>query len=134
MSKDSIIRFLKFGIVGGSGVFVNQGMFMILGKFTSVPVEIRSPIAIAVAIITNFLLNYYWTWRDRKSSDLKHIGAGFLKFAFSSGVTAFIFNYLPLLFMVNVLNWNDNISNIIGIGVASVANFLISHFWTFKKK
>ncbi len=134
MNKKDIIRFIHFGIVGGSGVFVNQGMLMLLEKVTELPIEIRSPIAIFTAIVTNFLLNYFWTWGDRKSSELKELRDGFFKFFFSSAATAFVFNYLPLLFMVNKLGWNENISNIIGIGVASVANFLISHFWTFKEK
>ena len=99
-------------------------------RFTTLSLAFRSPIAIEVAIFTNFILNYYWTWGDKRDNSfiLK-----FLKFNFSSGITALIFNYLPLLFMVNNLSWNEDISNIIGIGVASVANFLISHFWTFKK-
>ncbi len=113
MNKKDLIRFIQFGLVGGSGVFVNQGMLMLLEKVTDLSVAIRSPIAILVAIITNFLLNYFWTWGDRKSSELKELRNGFLKFFISSASTAFVFNYLPLLFMVNKLNWNENISNII---------------------
>ncbi len=134
MDMKSVVRFIKFGIVGGSGVFVNQGVLMLLEKVTELPIEVRSPIAIFTAIVTNFILNYFWTWGDRKRLTIKEVATGFLKFFSSSATTAFVFNYLPLLFMVNKLAWNENISNIIGIGIASVANFLISHFWTFKEK
>lgn len=134
MNKDGLVRFIKFGIVGGSGVFVNQGVFALLTELLKQSVSIASPIAILFAIVTNFILNYHWTWGDRKSGEMGHILKGFSKFFLSSAGTALLFNYLPLLFMVNTLGWNKHLSNIIGIGIASVANFLISHFWTFAHK
>lgn len=134
VKKDAFIRFIKFGIVGGSGVFVNQGIFALLTELLKLTVSVASPIAIFCAIVTNFFLNYHWTWGDRKSGEIAHIVSGFGKFFFSSAATALIFNYLPLLFMVNTLGWNKHLANIIGIGIASVANFLISHLWTFAHK
>ncbi len=134
MNRDGFIRILKFGVVGGSGVVVNMGALAILRLIPALPLPIRSPIAIEIAIITNFILNYYWTWNDRKSEEKGHKRFTFLKFNLSSGAIAAIFNYLPLLLFVNQLNWNEDFANFIGIGMASVANFLISHFWTFKKK
>lgn len=134
INKDSFVRFIKFGIVGGSGVFVNQGIFALLTELMKLGVSIASPLAIFCAIVTNFFLNYHWTWGDRKSGEVSHIVSGFGKFFLSSAATALVFNYLPLLFMVNTLGWNKHVSNIIGIGIASVANFLISHLWTFAKK
>lgn len=122
---------MKFGIVGASGVVVNQGMLMLL-RFTALSLEVRSPIAIEVAIITNFLLNYHWTWKDRKIESRLGVLGRFLMFNLSSGGTAFFFNYLPLLFMVRTLEMNEDLSNIIGIVLASAFNFLISHFVTFR--
>ncbi len=134
MTKSGFIRVLKFGVVGGSGVVVNMGALAILQLLPALPLAIRSPIAIETAIITNFILNYYWTWKDRKSEEKGHKRVTFLKFNLSSGAISAIFNYLPLLLFVSLLNWNENFANFVGIAIASVANFLISHFWTFKKK
>ncbi len=130
MDRKAITRFIKFGIVGGSGVVVNQGVFMLLAM-SPMPLFLRSALAITSAIFTNFILNYHWTWADRKSNT-REMAKSLLKFFFSSLSTALLFNTLPLMFMVKVLSWNDNISNIIGIAVAAGINFLISHFWTFK--
>ncbi len=129
MTKSGFIRLIKFGMVGGSGVVVNLGVVALLRFITELPLEIRSLLAIETAIITNFILNYHWTWKDRKSDASGHKRLVFIKFNTSSGLIAFIFNYLPLLLFVNLLGWNEDLSNIIGIGVASLANFLISHFW-----
>ena len=132
MQKSNIFRLIKFGIVGGSGVIVNQGVFMLL-SLTTLGVATRSPIAIFTAMTSNFLLNNFWTWNDRSTSRKRDFSLRYLKFFISSGATALLFNYLPLLYMVNKLSWNENISNIIGIGVASIANYFISHFWTFRE-
>jgi len=131
---ETVKRFLKFGLVGGSGVVVNQTTFMVLCTYLMLPIEFASPIAIAVAITTNFLLNYFWTWRERSSiTKIKHIFYTYFRFFIASALTAFCFNYLPLLGMHYLLDWNKDVSNVLGIGVASVANFLISNYWTFRK-
>ena len=132
--KKIAFKFIKFGIVGASGVFVNQGVLMLLGSITSISLEFRSPIAIEIAIVSNFLLNYHWTWRDNRDSSNKKRRVQFLQFNASSGITAITCNYIPLLIMVRHFNLNENISNIIGIILASGINFLISHFYTFKPK
>lgn len=134
MKNNTFIRLIKFGVVGGSGVVLNQVIFIVATDLCRATVIVSSPIAIICAIISNFYLNYCWTWSDRKSSRLSHIFKNFAKFFISSGTTAFIFNYLPLLFMVNSLQLDKHISNIIGIGIASIANFLISHYWAFSIK
>ena len=60
--------FIKFAVVGLSGVIVNLGIFTLLLQ-ANVNKYIASPISIEVSIITNFLLNNYWTFRSRKSYD-----------------------------------------------------------------
>ncbi len=57
--------FLKFAAVGIFGVVINLATFIFLvhlglNKF------LASPLAIELAIVNNFLLNNYWTFRDQK--------------------------------------------------------------------
>ena len=54
---------LRFGVVGLSGVIVNQGLLMLLHGTIGAPLLLSSLIAIEVSILTNFLLNHTWTWR-----------------------------------------------------------------------
>jgi len=70
---DQMIRFIKFSFVGLSGVVVNEGIFAL---FTEVLLRdlgigtrnfIAGVVAILVSILTNFLLNDSWTWRDRRT-------------------------------------------------------------------
>ncbi|MEE2786999.1 MAG: GtrA family protein [Myxococcota bacterium] len=58
-------RFLKFALVGLSGVFVNLGalaFFVWLGIHQAV----ASALAIQVSIISNFIVHDWWTFRDRR--------------------------------------------------------------------
>lgn len=59
-------QFLKFTTVGASGVVVNLsclGLFHALGARASV----ASALAIQVSIVSNFLVNEYWTFREQRA-------------------------------------------------------------------
>ena len=63
-------RFIKFCVVGGSGVVVNLA-FVWLGRLLAADLEPRtqdafaSAFGIVVSVFGNFLLNDLWTWGDR---------------------------------------------------------------------
>lgn len=59
-------RFLKFCIVGGSGVLVDMGLLYLLSdpRMLGMGLTRSKIIAAEVAILTNFLLNDAWTFRD----------------------------------------------------------------------
>ena len=59
-------RPLKFLIVGLIGVGVNEGILALLHIYYPV-LEIISPIAIEVSILSNYLLNALWTFSDRST-------------------------------------------------------------------
>jgi len=142
ISKDTVIKFIKFGIVGGSGVVVNQGVFSLLLylKIASEGTGSRAQsIAIIASIFTNFLLNNFWTWRDTPASSSKEFTIRVLKFFGSAALTAILFQKSSYIILVSFLHWDSYswgkyLANFIGIGFASVGNFVISHFWTFKKR
>jgi putative flippase GtrA len=60
-------RFVKFCVVGASGVVVN---FASLGLFTTLGVHnnVASALAIELSILSNFAVNYMWTFADRRES------------------------------------------------------------------
>lgn len=56
------MKMLKFGIVGGSGIFVNWGFYAFLSRLV-IPIDILAAIiAIEISIITNFIFNDIWTF------------------------------------------------------------------------
>ena len=57
-------RFLRFGLVGGSGVLVNNAVLIALVEGLRVPTVPAAIVATECAIVSNFLLNDRWTFRD----------------------------------------------------------------------
>jgi dolichol-phosphate mannosyltransferase len=68
--------FIKFNIVGLTGVFVNEGLLIIL-QSVGIYVLTASAIAIEASILSNFVLNDFWTFRDRRSG---HLAVRLVKF------------------------------------------------------
>ena len=64
--------FIRFCLTGASGVLVNLGSFRVL---TALGLHrfLASPIAIELSIVSNFLINNYWTFADRRMTGSKRI-------------------------------------------------------------
>ena len=78
-----IIRFLKFGTVGFVGFLVNYlGLeaFKLLGLST----YLATLVATELAIISNFIFNNVWTFKEKKITKVSEIIPQFAKFNFSS--------------------------------------------------
>jgi dolichol-phosphate mannosyltransferase len=127
-------QFIQFICVGGSGVIVNTGLLHVLTVAGKLDYRLSSLFAIECAIINNFFWNYRWTFSERKPDSRRRIPKIFLKFNVSSGLVAFVANWGMLVLLTEFLHMHYLMSNLIGIGFGTGANFLISHFWTFKPK
>ena len=125
-------RLVKFGIVGASGVLVNMGCLYLLKEFVGIPYFVASLIAIELSILSNFTVNLLWTWRDR--SEAGTFWTKMWRYHVGAGVTAFLGNYLILIGLTELFKIHYLISNLIGIGVGTLANYVINDLWTFKKK
>jgi dolichol-phosphate mannosyltransferase len=123
------LKILKFGIVGGSGVVVNMGLLYILTTYFNIDYKISSFFAIETSIITNFLLNNYWTWQDQSE---KKFSVKIMQYHISVGIAAILANWLLLVFLTEVVGIYYMISNLIGIAVGTALNFVINDLWTFR--
>ena len=121
--------FLKFLVVGISGVVVNLLSFTVLmhmglNKF------VASPVAIELSIITNFLLNNFWTFSKRDVNDKIHIRG--LKFNVVS-LIALVASYSTFLLLAATDPAGiPQVHQAIGIVPATVINYFLNSYWTFK--
>lgn len=121
--------FLKFAIVGLSGVIVNLGIFTLLLQM-NVNKYLASPISIEASIITNFLLNNYWTFRWRKTHD--HVGIKGLKFNMVSVISLVVSYSTFVLLSVLFPATQPEIHQLVGIAPAMLINYFLNSYWTFK--
>ena len=120
-------RFIRFGLVGGSGVFVDLAVFHLLRRLVGLGLTRSTIISAEVAIINNFLWNDAWTFRDMSSQQKgwrKRIKR-FLKFNLIcfAGV---ILQTLIVNFLFNVLGINEYLAKIIAIVIVTFWNFWIN--------
>ena len=124
-------RVLKFGIVGASGVVVNMGGLYVFKEFAGIPYFIASLIAIELSILSNFTINLLWTWSDRSGHG--STWTKLLRYHVGAGATAFLGNYLILIALTELFGMHYMVSNLIGIAVGTLANYIINDLWTFRK-
>ncbi len=123
-------RFIRYGIVGLSGVFVDMALFYLLVGAGGLGLVVSKVIAAEVAIVNNFLWNDAWTFADVAKqqrgwrSRLKRL----LKFNVIC-LTGLVLDVLLLKVFYEVI-FGQNlayVSNLIAIALVAVWNFWINH-------
>ncbi len=125
-----LVRFLKFIGVGLSGTLVNLGILRLVNALTSWSGYVALLPGIEVSIITNFLLNDFFTFSDRRTGKVKSLFARLLKYNLVALAGAVI-NYAiaAALFTVGL---NIYLADFIGIVVAFLWNYFFSTVWAWK--
>ncbi len=123
--------FGKFLVTGLGGVFVNLGSFQLMLTLGVHPL-LASPIAIELSIISNFLLNNYWTFRDRSLSGRRRIRG--LKYHIVSFVTLLLSYGTFVLLSVLFTDVPLIILQGCAIAPAGVLNYSANSLWTFREE
>ncbi len=145
-------RFVKFCLVGGSGLFVNLGLVWLGDRviFASLAGWPRNALVyllgIVVSIFTNFLLNDAWTWRDRRGAGgagafaarlAKYYAvsavAASLQYGTSLGSTALMALFLEGSIHADLATAWKSLAVLAGVAVGTAINFAVNHFWTYGK-
>ncbi|MEH2193701.1 MAG: glycosyltransferase [Nostoc sp.] len=122
-------RFVRFGLVGLSGVFVDMTILYLLSDPTTLawPLTRSKIIAGEIAILNNFFWNDAWTFADvsARQQELQQRLKRFLKFN-TICLAGLILNVLILNLVFNFLIPNRYIANFIAIAIATIWNFWIN--------
>jgi dolichol-phosphate mannosyltransferase len=124
-----IERFIRFGLVGLSGVFVDMTILYLLSDPTTLgwPLTRSKIIAAEVAIINNFFWNDAWTFADiaMRQQQWHQRMKRLLKFNIIC-LFGLVLNILVLNLVFNFIIPNRYIANLIAIAVATIWNFWIN--------
>jgi len=128
--KENYFRlFLRFGLVGLSGVFVNMGFLWFLTEIVGLYYLASSIVAVEASIISNFILNNAWTFRDR-SRGIIRLSALFRYNLVCVGAIAGSTTILYLL--TTYAGFYYLLANLLAITVTSLWNFVMNMSWTWK--
>lgn len=130
-------RFLKFCVVGASGIPVNL-LFAWLGSqvlFGSLALLWRNALAsllgIVVSVFTNFVLDDVWTWGDRRKG--RFVGR-MARFYLVSSLACGIQWAVAVALSTLVLHLRLELAQLVGIALGTAANFLLNHLWTYRAR
>ncbi|BFI73313.1 dolichol monophosphate mannose synthase [Nanoarchaeota archaeon] len=115
-------QFLKFSIVGLSGIFVN--LFSLYLLYIFLPFYISSFLAIFISIIWNFIWSDIWIFREERK--YKSFWRRFLEFTGGRGLLSKPVQYFSSLLFYYIFGINYIISQLLGIIISSIINWI----WT----
>lgn len=121
-----ILKFLKFGLVGFSGLLIDFGITYLVKEKIRWNKYVANSFGFTLASINNYLLNRIWTFQSLDPE----IGWQFSKFMLVAVVGLFI-NNLIIYFLNDRVKLNFYVSKFLAIVIVFLWNFLVNYFYTF---
>ena len=136
-----LIRYLKFMGTSVVGTIVDTLVLWILSDFIFTKgywgeYVISPAISFQCALTANFLISYFYVWKDRtvvSGASTKR----FFKLYFTynlSGSAVFLLRLGALLIIEKFIGWDVVICNLLAMCVSGVLNFTINNMFIFKRK
>ena len=120
-------RFLRFCLVGATGVVVDMGVLALLVQFATLPPVLAKAGACEVAIVNNFIGNDRWTFRGVRAG-------GPSRFVRFNGVSlaGLVLNVTLFHVQVHWLGLNLYLANAVAIGLVAGFNYTLSRQWAWR--
>ena len=126
VDKVFLLKFVKFCIVGFSGVFVDFGVTYFFKEIVKVQKYIANAIGFSTAATTNYILNRVWTFHSHNPRVFEEFSRFFIIALIGLGI-----NSLIIYIFSGKFKWNFYLSNLIATVVVTLWNFLINAYFTF---
>ena len=125
MSKQTIVEFIKFGVVGFSSTIINFGLYYLL-----VWLDVQYLIANLIGWLCSVVNTFYWNNKYVFSSD-SHWFVVLLR-TYATYTLSLVLTSVLLWLLVDWMGLSEWISPIIVLMTTVPINFVINKFWTFK--
>jgi dolichol-phosphate mannosyltransferase len=127
------LRLLLYCVVGVSGVAVNLCILWIVNRRLQVDGVRALVFAISASMLSNFLLNNFITFGNRRRYGWQAILSGLALFVIICSVGA-VMNFAIARFAFGRLGFNIYVADIVGIAVSTAWNFSLNREYTWKKR
>lgn len=125
-SKAFLFKFLKFGFVGFTGVFVDFGITWLTKEKLHIQKYIANAIGFSSAATTNYFLNRIWTFHSTNPEVMVEYTEFFIISLIGLGINTFV-----LWLLVSRFKMNFYLAKLFAIGVVTIWNFLANAYITF---
>ncbi|WP_372824538.1 glycosyltransferase [Pyrococcus kukulkanii] len=120
-----LLRAVKFAVVGASGVFVYLGSAKLLYGLIGGPWIVSLLLAFEVSVLSNFVLNDLWTYRDARGKGFWRRFFGFHKASYVGGVVQIAVHDL----LMGVVGWV--LAGLIGVGLGYLVRYFLTNWEYF---
>ena len=120
-------EFLKFCMVGSSGMIIDFGTTGLLKEKVRINKYFANSIGFILAATSNYLLNRYWTFHSENT----RVVTEYFSFVMISVVGLGINNAVVYL-LTEKLKLNFYLSKLFAVGVVTVWNFSMNYLFTFR--
>ena len=121
-----VIKFIKFGVVGFSGMIVDFGITYLFKEVFKVQKFVANAIGFLTAASSNYIFNRIWTFQ----SDNPDVAMEFGKFFFVALIGLGI-NSLVLWVLNTKFKLNFYFAKLLAIIVTTFWNFIANYLYTF---
>jgi len=126
INTDLFQKFIKFAVVGFTGLFVDFGITWLTKEKLRIPKYVANAIGFSSAATTNYFLNRIWTFESTNPEIMLEYGEFLL-----ISLIGLLLNTLILYLVVSKLKINFYIAKIFAIGMVTVWNFFANVLFTF---
>lgn len=123
-------RWLRFNAVGAVGVGVQLLTLGVLADGFGLDYRLATALAVAAAVLHNFVWHERWTWRDRAGRRGRWARLG--SFTLLNGTLSIAGNVLFTALYVTTLGLHHLPANLLAIWTCSLVNFFASHLVVFR--
>ena len=125
-TEDVLIKFLKFGAVGATGVIVDFSFTWISKEKLKIQKYIANAIGFTLAATSNYFLNRWWTFH----SNNPEMAIEYSRFLFFS-IIGLGMNTTVIWYLVTKRKYNFYLSKLFAIGIVTTWNFFVNLIFTF---
>ena len=126
LTEAYFFKFIKFGIVGFSGLFIDFGITYLAKEKLAIPKYIANAIGFLMAATSNYILNRVWTFQSKNPEVMVEFAEFFIISIIGLGI-----NTLLLWILVSKFKINFYLAKVFAIGLVTMWNFLANAFITF---
>ena len=123
------LQFIKFCVVGGTGVVVDFGITFLFKEKLKLNKYIANSLGFMAAASTNYLLNRWWTFRSHDPE----VAQQYVQFVGISAI-GLILNNIIIYLLNDKARLNFYLSKLIAIGLVTLGNFFMNYYFTFTGK
>lgn len=125
-SKALFLKFIKFGIVGFSGVIIDFGFTYLTKEYLKAQKYLANAIGFTVAASSNYFLNRVWTFHSQNPDIGMEYTRFFLVSLLGLGISTLVIYILNGRFKMNFY-----LAKLFAIGGVTVWNFFVNVYFTF---